>query len=87
MSDGDDVSGGLRLHDAPQRRLVHVGAQLCDGVLPDVPVLKRRDVGGDEVSLELPPFRCVLRQFATAAARKAKQPAASKLDGTSVRCQ
>ena len=53
VSDGDDVGGGFRLHDAPDRRLVHVGSQFTDGVLAEVAVRECCDVRGDEVRFEL----------------------------------
>ena len=48
VSDGDDVGGGFRLHDAPDRRLVHVSSQFTDRVLGEVAVRECRHIGGDE---------------------------------------
>lgn len=53
MSDGDDIGGGFRLHDPPDRWLAHVGSHFTDGVLSDVAVRECRDIRGDEVRFEL----------------------------------
>ncbi|MDN5768344.1 MAG: hypothetical protein L0H96_21720 [Humibacillus sp.] len=53
VSDGDNIGRGFGLHDAPDRRLVHVGSQFTDGVLAEVAVRQCRDIRGDKVRFEL----------------------------------
>lgn len=53
VSEGDEIGSGLRLHDAPDRRLVNVSSQFTDGSFRDLAMRESRDMRSDEVGFEV----------------------------------